>query len=176
VETRDEADPPSERGWRPRHFRRSSRASVGEWVLDSELTADPPIEAAEWVDPRRRWEASRPSRRGTIVVHWGGVASVPAPSPTPEPAEPVEPVVAAVVETVVEPFDEPVVETVAEAVPPVVEVVEVPEVVDVVPPAPRPRPEIRPREPNPMWRERVFRGAPAEVQHEAVMWPRRTDG
>ena len=38
-----------------------------------------------------------------------------------------------------------------------------------------PRPAPQPREPNPMWRDRVFRGGPDDVQHAPVTWPRRSD-
>jgi hypothetical protein len=155
--TFEEAVQPARRGWRPRRYRRSTTTPFGDWVFEDERGVDLPrvarnvgVRTAEprvpvRVAPRWGWQLWRPRRHAVVIDY----------------AEP------AIVETAAAEDRAPEPALHAVEAPPTVHTAPVPEAV-------APAASLHPREPNPMWRDRVFRGAPDEVQHEPVLWPRRT--
>jgi len=153
----------AEAATRPRRFRRFTRRSAaptGEWVFESALHGPTLFDQPDRVS-------------GTTAVISRPVTAPPPPDPAVARARwrdmrlrwvDAEPEADAAIDVDID----------------VVETIE-------VLPAPAPVPAVRaatpepnqvrrapePREPNPMWRDRVFLGAPAEVQNQAVTWPRR---
>ena len=152
---------------RPRRFRRFSRRSAqptGEWVFASALHEPMLFDQPDMVP-------------GTTAVIARPVTATPPPDPEVGrarwrdmrlrwvDAEPETDTDIDVVETI------EIVSAPAPAKPASAARAVEPEVVSATASPTPPAPE--PREPNPMWRDRVFLGAPAEVQHQSVTWPRR---